>query len=184
MEIKGTSVIQTLSFVKVNFPNRYHEWIERLPEESKKILSQQINPIAWYPLEASTVIPTRIIGEFFYANAKKGAIEVGKYSSSKSLTGVYKIFVRVADPKFMISRASNIFGSYYKPSEISTEIISNNEITVIFKKFNKTDLVLFNRIEGWMYSALILSKCTGISTKSEELIVNEEYIYKINVKWQ
>ncbi|NQT26932.1 hypothetical protein HQ585_16365 [candidate division KSB1 bacterium] len=42
MLVKGTSATALQAFIKKTFPNRYHEWVESLPEESKEIYSGSI----------------------------------------------------------------------------------------------------------------------------------------------
>ncbi|MDY0254219.1 MAG: hypothetical protein RBR30_07375 [Tenuifilaceae bacterium] len=42
MEIKGTAVKATPDFVKERFPGRYMEWLQAMPNSSRRIFEQPI----------------------------------------------------------------------------------------------------------------------------------------------
>ncbi len=183
MEIKGTSVKPTIDFVKENFPDRYFDWFEKLPPASQQIIKGSINPARWYPINESTIIPTKIAGEMFYNDTKEAAHEIGRYSAEKGLKGIYRIFVRIATPKFIISRAANIFASYFKPSKIEVDKVAGNITYVYIYKFSSDEELMAYRIAGWIQRAFEITNCKNVVTNVERTQKNGEDAYKITVSW-
>ncbi len=183
MEIKGTAVKPTIEFIKDKFPDRYYEWLEKLPKESADIIKNPITASAWYPINESTITPTRILAELFYNNSYDAAREVGRYSATKSLSGVYKVFIRIATPNFLISRTANVFGSYYKPSKIKFEVLNDNSATLIIYKFDEVDELMLHRIAGWIERAFELTSRKNVNAEVIKTTVNDEIVYKILASW-
>jgi hypothetical protein len=183
MEIKGTAIRPTLEFVKERFPESYTAWINSLPVSSKKLLEGVISAALWYPINDAVIVPTRILGEMFYNDPKDAAMEVGRYSADKSLTGVYKVFIRVATPKFLISRTATIFSSYYNPANIKYEVLGENSAELIIYEFSEVEELMLHRIAGWIQRAFEL---TG--RKSVKALVSKHYesdvlVYKVTASW-
>ncbi len=60
MEVKGTAVISTREFVKVNFGEQnLNKWISSFDEDTKKIYEGAILTNNWYPMEDALRKPTK-----------------------------------------------------------------------------------------------------------------------------
>ena len=94
MKIKGTAVKTTPEYIKKFHPDKYNDWLSKLPPDSRQIMSQPIIATDWYPLTESVTIPTQVIAEmFFNHDEEKAARTLGGYSAETALKGVYKIFI-------------------------------------------------------------------------------------------
>ncbi len=183
MKIKGTSVKPTIDFVKENFPERYFDWFEKLPPGSQKIIKEKINPSKWYPINESTIIPTRIIGEMFYNDIRKAAHVIGRYCAEKGLKGIYRIFVRIATPKFIISRGGNIFASYFNPSKIEVDRPAGNIAYIYIYKFSFDEELMVYRIAGWIQRAFEITNCKNVVTNIEKKERNAAEVFKVTASW-
>jgi hypothetical protein len=184
MEIKGTAILAIRDFVKDNFQEKFNEWLNTLPQDSKLIYNGAIDSSRWYPLEAAGVIPTKITAELFYQNDyKKGAMEAGKFSAEKALTGIYKIFVKAATPSFIIQRASRIFATYYQPCKM--EVIENTDGHVLLEisDMTQSDEVIEYRIAGWIKKALEISGCENIRIDFSNSIAQGDKSTKMEINW-
>jgi hypothetical protein len=183
MKIKGSSVQQTLDFVKEKFPNRYSEWMNKLPEDTQKLLSGIIMPISWYPIQEGVIIPTQVIGEVFYNDPIKGSYEVGKYSAGKALNGVYKVFMRIATPHFLVSKAALIFSSYYDKADIKAVEIDQKKTELQFFNFTEDEKFLFYRVAGWIQGALDVLKTKNAKTDIQYFTKDDKFACKIVISW-
>lgn len=184
MQVKGTAVKPTIEFVKLKFPDRYQEWLNALPENSQKIVRQEVNAALWYPVEEAFIAPTKQIAKLFYDNENDAAYELGIFSAEMGLKGVYKIFVRIASPKFVISRAKNIFASYYKPSVIKLEVVNDKLVYFNVYKFEKSYKIIAYRIAGWFKTAMKLTGCKNPQSSVEEITENNEPVFRIISSWE
>lgn len=162
MEVKGTAVKSIPEFVKAIHSDRYSQWLQSLPEASRKIMSGAIITNNWYPLKAGLSVPVSIVGSMFYGSPAKGARTMGRYSADIALTGIYKLYVKMGSPRHIIERANRVFAAYFQPSEIVT--VDSQKNTFIFRitKFDEIDEVVEHNIAGWMERALEISGCKNV----------------------
>lgn len=184
MNIKGTAVKSTPQFVKDRFKDNYTRWLQNLPAESQKIMQNPINVGDWYPLTESVIMPTETIGKLFFKDNKEAAFEIGRYSAEVALKGVYKVFIMVATPAFMISRATKIFSTYYDPAEINLMENSSGGAKIEIKKFKERDAIIAFRITGWVYKALELMNKKNIQYKIDSDFRTGGEMMLINLYWE
>ena len=163
MQVKGTSIKTTRDFVKTKFPNRYEEWLKTLSPESYKLYTNTLNVSAWYDLKTAFTDPLDKIVELFYnKNAQKGGEEMGLYSAEIGLTGIYKVFLLVASPQYLMKRGTRTMETFYTPSEIEVSEKGDKMAVIKIKKFDGITRALEFRIAGWCTKALELCKCKNI----------------------
>lgn len=151
MEIKGTAVKITQEFVIEKYPVKYNVWLESLPENSKILFNKGILASNWYSLIDAVLVPTEKVAEICYNNdIKKAAFEVGFYSAIKALSGVYKIFVKIAALDFVLKRTKSIFSTYYLNGSFDMISSDDNKVEFIAKGFTKGEELIFERIAGWV----------------------------------
>jgi hypothetical protein len=184
MEIKGTAVKATIDYVKERQKNVYQQWINSLPENSKKIMSNMINSTEWYSLTDAVVIPTEKLAETMKKPTQDIAYEIGRYSAEVALKGVYKIFVLISTPSFMLARATNIFSTYYRPADIKLLINEPKHALFEFRKFSEREIIIAYRIGGWIEKALTVVNQSLTSSEITKRNENGELIFNIDVKWK
>jgi hypothetical protein len=163
MEVKGTALITTRDYVKNHYPERYQAWIDSLPDTSKHLLMGTVMNAGWYPLKEGYVVPVdRITSMFFSNNAQACGDALGRYSADIALNGIYKAFLMIATPKFLMQRASSIMSNYYKPSEIITIENGPKQVTLEISKFDEISAPLEYRIAGWCKRALELAHSKNV----------------------
>ena len=185
MQVKGTSIKSTRDFIKAKFPNRYEEWLKSLPPDSQKLFNNSVNVSNWYDLKIAYTDPLDKIVELFYnKNAQKGGEEMGMYSAEIGLKGIYKVFLLVATPQYLMKRATRTMETFYNPSEIEVSEVSNNNTKVIIKKFPGLTKALEYRIAGWIYKALELCKLKNIRYEITSQISAGQPNTCIEFKWE
>jgi hypothetical protein len=185
MEIKGTAVIAIRDFVKTNYKEKYGEWLDLLPEDSKQIFIDAIDSSKWYPLEIGGVIPTRKIAEAFYdSDYQGGAWSAGNFSADKALTGIYKIFVKASTPSYIVQRASRVFATYYRPCEMEVTSKTDNSVVLEITNMTVSDEVIEYRIAGWMQRALEISGAQDIQINFTKSITKGDALTEMIISWK
>ncbi len=183
MEVKGTALKTTVDFVKSKFPYQYEQWFQSLPEKSKLIL-KNINVANWYPMKESYIIPIDKLVEMFYPNnPKSGAEEIGKYSAEIGLKGIYKVFLMVASPNYLLKRASHVFSTYYMPSDIQVSENLDRKLVLRITKFTETSQNLEYRIAGWCLRALELTNCNNVRYTIPKSITKGDNCTELSFTW-
>jgi hypothetical protein len=158
MEVKGAAIVTIPLFIKERFSEGgLNQWISALTPEARKVYPASVLVSSWYPLKEFLVEPLRRMCDLLYAGDLKGARESGRFSADYSLKGIYKIFVKLGSPEFMLRRAGTILPIYYTPSEIKVVECHKGYGIMQITRFEGMDPVLETRIVGWMERAIEIS---------------------------
>jgi hypothetical protein len=184
MEAKGSSLVATREFVKVNFGEAgLKKWIEALSADGKKIFSSAIISTNWYPLTEGLTEPTRKICGMFYDGGLKGAWESGRYSADSGLKGIYRFFVQVASPQFIIKKASTILPTYYKPSIMKALEVGSSGAIVEITEFKEISDVIESRVAGWIEKALEICGCKDVNVAFTKSLLRGDDRTQFGIKW-
>jgi len=106
------------------------------------------------------------------------------YSAEVALTGVYKVFLLVATPQYLMKRASRMMETFYTPSEIEVSETGSKLIIMKIKKFEGITKPLEYRFAGWCVKALELCKCKNITYKITSHISAGQPSTIIEYRWE
>jgi hypothetical protein len=184
MEIKGTAVKSIPEFVQKNFPVQYQQWLEALPESSRKIFEGLIFTNNWYPLADSLTIPMRTISKLFYNDDEvRTARTMGGFSADVALNGVYKFFIQFGSPKHIIERGGRVFSTYFQPSEMVVLNATKNGLLVHITKFPEIEVIIENNIAGWMERALEISGCKNVTIEITKSLTRKNSVTEFLISW-
>lgn len=184
MQVKGTSIKTTRDFVKTKFPNKFDEWIKSLPKESQTLYLDSVKVSDWFDIKFAYYEPMNKIADLIYdKNAQKAGEELGLYSAEVALTGIYKVFMLVATPQYLMKRASRMMETFYTPSEVEVSESGTRLIILKIKKFDGITKVLEYRFAGWCVKSLELCKCKNITYKVTSHLSAGDKDTTIEFKW-
>jgi len=184
MEVKGSAVKSIKEFVETRFKDDYQKWLKSMPQASQEIMKGSIFANNWYSMKDAAVEPTKALGKMFYNNdIKQAALESGRYSAELGLKGVYKIFVMIAKPQYIMQRAGRVFTSYYSPSDISVVNDHEKGLTLHITKFPEPETVIEHRIAGWCERALEFTNCKNVRARITKSLANGDNLTEIVITW-
>jgi hypothetical protein len=184
MEVKGTAIRAIPEFIAAKFGKEgLNQWLNSLTENARKVYGGSILAGGWYPVTEVMVEPTRKMCELFFRGDLKGAREGGRFSAEKGLKGVYRIFVKLGSPEFLIRKASLIFSSYYEPSEMKVVAQEDRKAVVHITKFPEPSAMIENRIVGWMEKALEISGCKRVDIRITQSLAKGAPYTEIVATW-
>lgn len=184
MQVKGTGLITTRDFVKQNYKYRYNEWLNTLPENSRNIYKGVIDSRGWYSLRELYLDPLdKIIDLFYKGDIKTGGDAIGAWSAETALKGVYKVFLLVATPQYLMSRATKIFSAFYEPCDIVVSEKSKKQVTMQITKFEEINIALEYRIAGWCKKALELTNCNNVTYSFTKTLTKKDTYTEIIFSW-
>ncbi len=185
MNIKGTGVKSVDEFVKNKFSDNYQEWLSLLPEASKIIYTNPIYVTNWYSIQDAIVTPVQLISSLFYDNnVEKAAIESGRHSAEMALNGIYKIFIKVASPNFIINRTSIIAASYFSSCEIIVIESFTKSARFQIIKFPGIDKIVELRIKGWVEKALEMTGAKKVNININKSLTRNDECSEFSVSWE
>lgn len=185
MEVKGTGLVTTRDFVKAKHPQHFDQWMNALPQKSKEIYKGMMMNAGWYPMNDAYLIPMDVLcTSFFNGDPVKAGEELGKFSADLALSGIYKAFLLVASPTYLLRKASSMMSTYYRPCEIEAQETATNQVTLTIKKIPEINKMFEYRVAGWCKRALELSKCKNVTYKITKHISAGAPSTEIILNWQ
>ncbi len=184
MDVKGSTLVAAREFIKLNFGETgLKKWVASLPEEAQSVFSSAIISANWYSMNEYLVEPTKRACAMFYNGDLKGAWEMGRHSADYGLKGIYRFFVQLANPQFIIKKADRILPTYYRPSEIRATQTGAKSTKVEILEFSEISPVIENRIGGWIEKALEISGCKNVSVKIIKFTDNKDGKTSYEIAW-
>ncbi|MBN1850367.1 MAG: hypothetical protein JW932_17485 [Deltaproteobacteria bacterium] len=184
MKIKGSAIETLPLFVKDNFREEgYQQWFDALSPEGQKIYQNKIMTSAWYPLKQALLEPTQKFCDLFYSGNLKGAWENGRVSAERGLKGVYKMFIKIGSAQFLIKKASTILPTYYDPSHIDIIQLGDKDAILHITQFEDADLIIDNRIGGWVERALEISGCKNVKVNIPKSLAKGDPVTELDLSW-
>jgi hypothetical protein len=184
VEVKGIAVRSTPLFIRQRFSTDYDAWMASLPEGPRAILQSKVSTDAWYPLKDAFVVPTQKVCDLFFQGRKDGALEIGRFSADYALWGLLRLFVRIGSPHFIIKRASKVFTTYYRPTEMVVAHETPNSTTVLITRFPQPNELVELRIAGWMERALHITGCQGLQIHITRSLARGDPATEFNAQWR
>jgi hypothetical protein len=183
MEIKGSAVKSIPDYIRKNHPEKYQEWLNAMPDTSRKIFRESILPSNWYPIQEAAIVPTEIMGKLLFNDGPSGAWACGRYSAESALTGIYKFFVKAASPFFIVDRAGKIFTTYYQPSMMEVVAKGEKSVTLHITLFETPSFLLENRIAGWIERAMEIHGVGIVTVKITRSLAKGDPFTEFQVFW-
>jgi hypothetical protein len=184
MHVKGTAVKSIQEFVQTRHADKYNDWLKAMPEVSRIIMSKSVYVSDWYSIKDAAIEPTIAIGKVIYnGDSIKAGWETGRYSSEVALNGVYKVFVKMATPQFIIARSGKILPSYYDPSDISVKESGAKHVILNISRLPLNHEVLEARIFGWIQKALEVCGCENVQINPTKSMAKGDSITELMITW-
>jgi hypothetical protein len=181
-EIKGTVLLDTLAAIRGRGGEaELAKIVKHLSKETKNILEQPIQPSNWYPLDAFV--------EFLEIDIRETAGGVREVLTKRSekviesqLHGIYKIFVKLGSPGFVITRISAVHATYFKGVEIIPET-EDRRATIKYVGFQKHHDIMECVIRGFFRKALEISGAKQVTLQFTVPIAQGGSYSELSITW-
>ena len=183
MEVRGSVVKNINAYVQDNHTADYEKWLNALSAESQELIKTS-STSKWYPIEDGILAPTEVLSKLCYSSIKEAAWKSGRYSAEVGLTGIYKVFVLISTPAFMVKRASRVLATFYAPTDVKVVSSSDKSMLVHFTKLPTRSECLEFRIAGWMEKALEICGCKDLSVQIPRSIAKGDDVFEVKIDWR
>lgn len=154
MKIKGSSIIGLVDYMKLYFPEKYDEWIDKMPEKSKKIYTSKVLVAQMYPIEEAIIIPTEIAAELTGKTPEEISFDSSVQGVKDALKGFLKIVTKINTIAFLFNRAKTFFYTYYDKGKIQILQQKKNKAGLLIWEIPKEYKIILWRVYGWMYQVI------------------------------
>lgn len=182
-DIKGTVLLDTIAAIKARAgEHEFAKIVKALNPQSRTLFEGAIYSSTWYSLDAFT--------EFLEVDIRETAggdrEALSKRSEKvieKQLSGIYKIFVKVGTPGFVISRISAVHSTYFRGIQIIPEI-EERMATIKYLGFQKQHQILEYTIRGFFRKALEMCGAKEVAMKFTVPMAEGKEYSELTISWQ
>ena len=161
VRVKGSLILGRLGYIQSNFRDRYAEYLAASQPDTRQAIEAAILPSSWYPfaifLDVSGTAE-RLFGTGDYSVVRRMAA----HSARVNMPTVYKIFLRLGSPEFLLKRTAQIWQVQYD-SGVATSIATAGGGSVEVRDFGQPDPLHCQGITGFMEQCLRLTRARAVS---------------------
>jgi alkanesulfonate monooxygenase SsuD/methylene tetrahydromethanopterin reductase-like flavin-dependent oxidoreductase (luciferase family) len=183
LHIKGTAVRDTLEAIKARSGEKELDRIlAHLDEEAKEIFRAPISPSSWYSCDAFARFLEADIRETASGNQEE-LIKRSEAVIEKQLSGIYKMFVRLGSPEFVIRRIAAVHSTYFDGVQIIPEMKGPKSATIQYVGFSRNHRIMGFVILGFFRKALEISGAKKVDVHFTVPIEAGEKFCELALSW-
>lgn len=182
MQVRGSVIKSIDQFVADVHGQQYEAWKKNLSSASSLLLSS-VSAANWYPVHPGAIAPTELLCDMFYPNKKEGALASGRYSAEVGLKGIYKVFVLVSSPSFLMKRAARVLATFYDPSDLKIISSTDKSMIIQFTQLPVNNEIIEYRMLGWMEKALEICGCKNLSLSIVKSMASGDAVFEVDINW-
>jgi hypothetical protein len=120
----------------------------------------------WYPL--SWYRDLHLAARRGTASEAGLAWQIGRESTRRDLNGIYRVFLRVLSPSFVLSGAARIFETYYRPGALRLDESRPGFARITLMRCHGFNMDVWSDVCGACEVALELTGCKGVRLRAEK----------------
>jgi len=183
LHIKGTAVQDTMEAITARAgKGELDKIISCLDPETQKILQLPISPSSWYSCDAFSRFLEADIRVTAGGNEQK-LVQRAEAVIEKQLSGIYKIFVRLGSPEFVIRRIAAVHSTYFDGVQIIPEMKGPNSATIQYVGFSRNQGIMGFVILGFFRKALEISGSKKVDVHFTVSIEAGEKFCELALSW-
>ena len=182
-EIKGTVLLDTIAAIKKRAgEEELAKIVGRLNGEARDIFEKPIHLTNWYPLDAFVEFLEADVQETAGGNREVLVTRAEKVIEAQ-MRGIYKIFVKLGSPAFVITRIAAVHATYFRGVEIIPEVEGHTAI-IKYIGFQKHHDILEFTIIGFFRKALEISGAKHVAMKFSIPITQGGPFSELTISWE
>jgi hypothetical protein len=157
VQIKGSAIKETIHQIKSRAGEAaFQKILGLLDEETRKVCQGEIFSSSWYPLDLfSRFLEVEIK---VLADGKEEMVTRGSEAViERQLRGIYKAFVKLGSPEFVIKRIAAVHATYFQGVPIEVVVQGHGKALVCYRGFEKQHRIMGFAIIGFFKKALEIS---------------------------
>jgi|GEM_PF-2255569 len=168
----GHAIISCKNYVDRHFPNEIEKLKEILDEKTYNTL---VNTEGGKYYDINNFINiNKAISQTFGNNELDIIRDLGRYSATEAVRGVFKAFFKFGSPEFIMKISESVFSKYYDKGKLklinSTKDSVTGELTGLDIEDKKDVKYICIRVEGWIERSMEISAGKKAKTTQSKCI--------------
>ena len=183
IQIKGTAVQDTIKQIKSRAgDDALNKILGLLDPDSRKLFEGEIFASTWYPLDSFArflEVEIKVL-----ANGDEDMVRRGSEAViERQLRGIYKAFVKLGSPEFVIKRIAAVHATYFQGEPNEVEMPATGIATERYKCFEKKHRIMGFAIIGFFKKALEISGAKDVGIRFAVPIDDGKGFAELSITW-
>jgi|SRR5579862_1146448 alkanesulfonate monooxygenase SsuD/methylene tetrahydromethanopterin reductase-like flavin-dependent oxidoreductase (luciferase family) len=183
VQIKGTAVKEAVEQIKAHVDrDAFQNILRQLDTETRKMIENEIVSSNWYSLDLFArflEVQNRVLA----GGNEEMIIRGAEAANERQLRGVYKAFVKVGSPEFVIERLAAVHATYFQGVSIEVQLQGKGKALIKYVGFQKQHRIMGFAIIGFFKKALELSGAKDVLTHFSTPIEEGKGYSELSVAW-
>jgi len=183
VQIKGSAIKDTINqILRRAGEDALKKIVEQLDDQAKAVFQGEIYASSWYPLDVFTrflELEIKVLAggnEEMVTRGSEAVIE-------RQLRGIYKAFVRLGSPEFIIKRIAAVHVTYFEGAPIEVEWPAPRSAVVRYRGFQKQHRIMGFAIIGFYRKALEISGAKNVAIQFTVPIEQGREFAELTISW-
>jgi len=183
VQIKGSVIKETIEQIKMRAgQDALQKILGLVDEETRKICQGEIFSSTWYSLDRFAnflEIEIRVL-----ANGNEEVITRGsELVIERQLRGIYKAFIKLGSPEFVIKRIAAVHATYFQGVPIEVTMQGKDRAVVKYTGFEKQHRIIGFAIVGFFKKALEISGAKDVAIYFSTPIEEGKGYSELSIAW-
>jgi len=185
VEIKGTAVSDTIKGIKKRFGDQtYKNIVDQLKGETRTLFERSLILASnWYSLDAFAQFLEMFLKVAVQGNEQE-LIKRSEVVIERQLSGIYKWFVKLGSPEFVLNRISAVHRTYFQGVSIEVNLPSPGRAILKYTGFAKQHRLIGPIIIGFYRKALEISGAKEVKAEFISLIEDDRGYCELLLSWK
>ncbi|HKN74486.1 MAG TPA: hypothetical protein VJW94_04860 [Candidatus Acidoferrum sp.] len=183
VQIKGSAIKETIEQIKSRAGEAaFQKILGLLDDQTRKVLEGEIFSSTWYSLDLFTrflEIEIKVL-----ANGNEDMVTRGSEAViERQLRGIYKAFVKLGSPEFVIKRIAAVHATYFQGVPIEVKLLGKGRALVKYTGFEKQHRIMGFAIVGFFKKALEISGARDAAIYFSTPIEDGKGYSELSIAW-
>jgi len=183
VQIKGSAIKETIEQIKSRAGEAaFQKILGLLDDETRRVLAGEIFSSTWYSLDLFTrflEIEIKVLADGNEEMVTRGSEAV----IERQLRGIYKAFVKLGSPEFVIKRIAAVHATYFQGVPIEVQMQGNCRALVKYTGFEKQHRIMGFAIVGFFKKALEISGAKDVAIYFSVPIEEGKSYSELSIAW-
>jgi hypothetical protein len=182
-QIKGSAIQETINQIKGRAgEDAFQKIVALLDEETRNVFKGEIYSSTWYSLDSFTrflQLEIRVL-----ADGREDVITRGSEAAvERQLRGIYKAFVKLGSPEFVIKRIAAVHATYFQGVPIEVKLLGHGKALIRYTGFEKQHRLMGFVIIGFFKKALEISGAKDVALHFTTPIEEGKGYAELSLSW-
>ncbi|HTT32599.1 MAG TPA: hypothetical protein VMH48_03270 [Methylomirabilota bacterium] len=184
VQIKGSAIQDTINqILRRSGDDALQKILDQLDNEARAVFQNEIFASTWYPLDVFTrflELEIKILAggnEEMVTRGSEAVIE-------RQLRGIYKAFVKLGSPEFVIKRIAAVHATYFDGVPIEVDMPAPRSAIVRYRGFQKQHRIMGFAILGFFKKALEISGAKDVALQFTVPIEQGGEFAELSINWR